>query len=271
VRVEALRLCEKVFRDDGVQLLVAQEGALVREFASLSESSSIPACLVSIEHDMQFWAVAALLAAARLPGVGLMTVINGIHRTHQDLGLSSTLCSGVCSFLITAIEQMFLVDAVMLQAALCETIPIIQKGLSGDLGCVAQEAATNLAVAVYLRLGVDESSQLLEGLEIAIVSSVFERFVDAEEELCFRNESDADASPAKMGRGEDSNVEVAMISPVKLGSRNDRFLAGREIDLSYDNDDNAAPKKIYGDSGSVEVGVPDEFLQWACDILTEEY
>jgi len=146
--------------------------------------------------------------------------------------------------------------------------------LAGDFGSKATEVAYDLAVAVYVHLGVDESSQLLEGLPISVVSSAFERFVDAEEKVCSIVQDEvytpSEASPARFARENDHFIEK-VLEDVEFAFADD--MVGRDKDKPWSSPTKKLGKPLDSrtvDEELIHLGVPDDLLQWACELVVED-
>jgi len=279
-RTEALRLYAEAFQHNSVRLIT--EGALWADVESISECAV--GFLADQDQQTQVSAVNALITSAQLPALGLMTVLDHVHCARQAVRNSGDFCCGMCLFLVTALEYFLGNDAtkfsdtamskVMLQAAVWDAAPLIQQGLAGVLGCKAKETATKLAVAVYVHLGVDESSQLLEGLEISVIRSVFEHFVEAEERGCAMAQDEAytpsEASPAKLARENDPFIEK-VLEDVELAFADDRILREKDKPWSSPTKRLVVPLDSPAvDEDLVHLGLSDDLLQWACDVLVED-
>lgn len=185
-------LCDILKKED--------DGSLEPEF-NLTMITEVMGILMDPELEVRSKAAETALNMAAneaFCNVTLEVILERLYemlQASQDSEEASDLCSGACILITRALNQFLSREAaqakwgsdiatskVHLQAAIWDMTALVQRALNDQLSEAAKESAINLAVAVYLHLGVDESSNLLDGCHPSIVSFLFEKFADAEDQ-----------------------------------------------------------------------------------------
>lgn len=184
-------LCESLTQDD--------DGSVEPEF-NLTMITEIMGLLMDSEFDVRSKAAETALNMARSESFSNITLevvlerLYAMFQASQDTDEAADLCSGACIIIARALKEFLSRDAentmwgsdiatskVHLQAAIWDMTALVQRGLNDELSAAAKESASNLAVAVYLYLGVDESSNLIDGCSPSVIHNLFEKFADAED------------------------------------------------------------------------------------------
>jgi len=183
-------LCELLKEED--------DGSVEPEF-NLTMVTEIMGLLMDRELEVRSKAAETavnMAASESFPNITLEVLLERLYamlQASQDTDEAADLCSGACVLVTRSLNTFFGPEAqkskwgsdvansrVHLQAAIWDMTALVQRGLNEELSKAAKESAIDLAVAVFLHLGVDESSNLLDGCSPSMVSFLFEKFADAE-------------------------------------------------------------------------------------------
>jgi hypothetical protein len=244
----------------------------------------------------------------------------GMLQVSQHSSEDADLCSGACILVAKALDKFLSPEAaktkwgsdiatskVHLQAAIWDMTPLVQRGLNDELSEAAKKSASNLAVAVYLHLGVDESSNLLDGCSPSMVSYLFEKFADAEdvdapvsppwnltpavsnraEVVAARADEEVRNVPRSHGitanedrRGITANEESLMddiLEEVGLAfdDVNERLVRDKILCSASSGRTFTQSKLKMGPASSIDeelagLGLPDDLMQWTKTVLTDD-
>jgi len=241
----------------------------------------IGSLLADTEHTTQESAARALLIAAQFPSIGLQQVMDTIYSVRQHSS-GTSLCSGVSLFLSITLESMAsntLSDdiasaTVYFQAALWDFTPMLQNALAGAYGPRSEELAKDLAVRVYLHMGVNESSQLIDGLDSSAIRDLFERFAEAEEQEAEANGEtyhvgrvESPASPSRLCR-EREDLMDEILEEVGVVFHSDMIMRDKIVLRNGDDVADIANGNV--EEELFELGLSDDLYHWASSVLVDK-